>query len=269
MGAGYARQSQADPEVSQIIEVDSTTVNLSSSYDILPTYGISFDAEFTDNQYNLDTTSDFYTLKLTFAGYYDYSEKLRFKAGYAHTTTDVDAPTGVIDSSSNTHTVFIGAEGDLFTRSQGRAIIGVTNRDFDESAFDSDTGFYSDIGFTWNGSELWSVDVALLNFFDNGANNQSRLNSTGIISLNVTPTEKLDWGGSVFASNISYEGDSLGPAGSDDRDDQEYGASAYISYSFNQHFSASFELSHTDRESDFDAFDYDDTEATLELVYVF
>ncbi|GEM_PF-6345314 len=267
--AGFSRASSPEADVGEILKSDTVYVNFDFEYDITERYGIDFETSFSTVDFNSNTSRDFETAAFTLGGHYDYSEKLRLKSGYTYTSTDVDGPDS---ASSDTHTFFLGAEGDLFARSTGRIIVGTTYREFEESQFDSDTSFFSDIGLTWHGSELWSVDIALTNDFDTGVNNQSRLNTEGTVSMNFTPNEKFAWGVSVFAANLKYDGDpitTIGPPASADRTDTEMGASASANYILTEDLTIGLSAEHTTRDSDFESFEYDQTTVAAQITFTF
>ena len=257
---GYERFSAANEAVLARTESDEYKAKGSFDYFYSEKLGLRVLAGYTDSQQLLVGFNDVTTYQLGTGALYRYSPKLVANLSYNFRNTATDnVAVGLANPDSNDHRISFGVEGEITPKLTGRAATGIVYREFDTGG--DDTGFFADVGLTWDVLEKTSITLDIGNDYNTSAGAQSSENFSAKLGISQELLEKLIGRASISYGNDNY--DASGPVAA--RQDDTYTLSAGLTYTFTDSVSTAFDLSYKDSSSDLATADYERTLVTISL----
>lgn len=191
--------------------------------------------------------------------FYRVSGRTRAFAGYRNTDIEYDLLTisgTTLDSEEST--VFIGAEWDITGATTGSIEIGRLEKDFDQVGQDEDDLTVWSVGITW-GLREYSI------FTLNTSRDAAETNGIGdfIEQTNHSLAWNHDWS-DRFRTTVSLAiGDDEYPGTTREDDREDYTISA--DYDFQRWLNLGLGVNFSERDSNFDLFDYDRRKVYLQM----
>jgi hypothetical protein len=166
-------------------------------------FGVGAGTSYSHRFYQTDSSSDnqpnydFSTLPLSARAFYIYSEKLDFFTNYTYSRTKTSGGENEL-TSSRSHSISIGADGQLSEKLSGTASIGYTQLDFDYSGTPNRQNITTSISTNWRFNSKTSSNFNLSRSFAPTSTGDSTFTTSFGAGLTHRFTE--DWSGNA---NIS------------------------------------------------------------------
>ena len=161
----------------------------------------------SDNQPNFD----FSTLPITARAFYIYSEKLDFFTNYTFSSTKARKKDANELTSSNSHSISIGADGQFSPKFGGTASIGYSLVDFLNSSTQNQDNIITSLSLKISHNSKTSSNFNVSRSFSPTATGASTFTTSLGYGLNHRFTE--DWSGGVNITTGFTDFSSIGPGG--------------------------------------------------------
>jgi len=148
----------------------------------------------SDNQLNFD----FSTLPLSARAFYIYSEKLDFFTNYTFSRSKADSGSDPELTSSRSHSISVGADGEFSSKLSGSASVGYSLLDFDYSGSPNQHNLITNLSFNWKYNSKTSSDISLSRATAPSATGQSTISTSLRSGLKHRFTDT--WSGSAYIS---------------------------------------------------------------------
>ena len=140
---------------------------------------------------------DFSTLPLSARAFYIYSEKLDFFTNYTYSRSKASS-TGAELTSSRSHSISIGADGEFSSKLSGSASIGYSLMDFDNEFTSNQHNIITSLALNWKYNSKTSSSYSISRSFTPTSSGQSTFSTNFRAGLNHRFTE--DWSGGGYLS---------------------------------------------------------------------
>ncbi len=167
-------------------------------------FGIGGGTSYSHRFYQTDSSSDnqpnfdFATLPLSARAFYIYSEKLDFFTNYTFSRTKASSGGRSELTSSRSHSISVGADGEFSEKLTGTASIGYSVLDFDHSGTPNEQNIITSIGANWKFNSKTSSNFNLSRSFSPTSTGDSAFTTSLSAGLSHRFTE--DWSGSANLS---------------------------------------------------------------------
>ena len=141
---------------------------------------------------------DFSTLPLSARAFYIYSEKLDFFTDYTFSRTTADSGNKDELTSSRSHSMSVGADGEFSSKLSGTASVGYSLLDFDYDGTPNQHNLITNLSLKWKYNSKTSSDVSLSRATSPSATGQSTISTSLRSGLNHRFTDT--WSGSAYIS---------------------------------------------------------------------
>jgi len=162
--------------------------------------GTSYSYRFyqTGRDSNDQLNFDFSTLPLSARAFYIYSEKLDFFTNYTFSRTKADSGNKPELTSSRSHSISVGADGEFSSKLSGSASVGYSLLGFDYDGTPNQHNLITNLSFKWKYNSKTSSDVSLSRATSPSATGQSTISTSLRSGLNHRFTDT--WSGSAYIS---------------------------------------------------------------------
>ncbi len=162
--------------------------------------GTSYSYRFyqTDRSSRDQPNFDFSTLPLSARAFYIYSEKLDIFTNYTFSRSKADSGNVKELTSSRSHSISVGADGDFSSKLSGTASVGYSLLDFDSEATTNQHNLVTSLSFNLKYNSKTSYNVSLSRSTSPTASGQSTISTSLRTGLNHRFTDT--WTGSANVS---------------------------------------------------------------------
>jgi long-subunit fatty acid transport protein len=174
-------------------------------------YDIRSGVEFLDQDSETAGFSDIQRLSVPIEFFYDYRETLSLGLGYRYVQTDVERSITTADSTD--HAVFLAVEGQLASAVNAELRLGGQRREFDAAGEDDDNGFFVESLFSWEASDLTTVDLSIGNQFSTTLDRISKETFFAEVELKHRFSDKIRATAGLGYEDVTY---------SNGRDDEQF-----------------------------------------------
>ncbi|WP_269523419.1 outer membrane beta-barrel protein [Coraliomargarita parva] len=263
--AGYNEVSTGDSLLQSFIQKEIINLGLTGHYYFTDRYylssGILYRSEVAKTDGFADVTT--YTLPLDFM--YRYNDALSFGLGYRYKRTTVDGTDPTADSDS--HSWYLVSEGMLTPTVELEGRLGLQYRDFDESAFDSQTSVFAELVASWMMDERSKLELTAGSDTETTSANQAVESMYLNFAYDHDFDEKLSMRAELGYANNDFE--RLIDGGTYRSDDKYYGYIEAIYELIEDRLSLNASLYYSDQDSDVKLADYDRTFVIVGVDFVY
>lgn len=201
--------------------------------------GTSYSYRFyqTDRSSRDQPNFDFSTLPLSARAFYIYSEKLDFFTDYTFSRNKADSGNVAELTSSRSHAIAVGADGDFSSKLSGTASVGYSLLDFDYDATPNQHNLITSLSFNWKYNSKTSSNVSLSRASSPSATGQSTISTSLRTGLNHRFTDT--WSGTGYLSAGITDYTSLNSGVTNEYSSENYGLGINMSKKISQVLSAS------------------------------
>lgn len=260
----YRRLTQTNRDVTTRAQSDIYNVGGGVRYNYSPKFGVRGNAAFNKRDYRNSDFADIDTYRGGIDGIYIYSPKLETFVGYQFRRTETSR-VAAEKIDSNTHTVSVGATGQVLPKVEANVAVGVARRDFSRGDLSSETMLAISGSIDWAAAERTSLVLDASRDFDTAPNNQSKQETYVGLTLNQRLTEKATLSPFVSFTYADYTATNI-PGG---RTDEVWNLGSNLSYAFNTQASAVLRYSYTDSDSDLARATYERQFVSLSVLFSF
>lgn len=259
---GYNEDTSANSSVQAIASVNKT------NFDAIGRYYYSDRSYFRSGILYLNRDSaragfyDVYEVSVPMEVFYEYTESLSYGLGYRFRMTDIDSPAP--ESDSTDHAVYFAAVGEFDPSVTGEIRAGLQWREFDSSAYDSESNIFVESSLLWQISDLTWMKISLGNEFGTTILNESKETLFARFKLHHSFTEQWDGVVGFGYDDIDYQQN----AGS--RNDDQWLVELGAIYTLiEDRLSLEGYFSYRNRDSTESYADYDVSRMRLSISYLF
>jgi hypothetical protein len=180
---------------------------------------------------------DFSTLPLSARAFYIYSEKLDFFTNYTFSRTKADSGNVAELTSSRSHSISVGADGEFSSKLSGSASVGYSLLDFNYDGTPNQHNLITSLSFNWKYNSKTSSNVSLSRASSPSATGQSTISTSLRTGLNHRFTDT--WSGSSYLSAGFTDYTSLNSGVINEYSSENYGLGINMSKKISQVLSAS------------------------------
>jgi hypothetical protein len=193
------------------------TSGLNVRYNHSDKFGLGGGTSYSHRFYQTDSNSDnkpnldFSTLPLTARAFYIYSEKLDFFTTYSFSRSKADSGNRNELTSSRTHSISVGADGQFSPKLSGTASIGYSLLDFDYENTPNRHNIITTFNLNWKYNSKTSSDYSISRSISPTATGQSTISTTIRTGVNHRFTDT--WSGTAYVSSSLTDYIALNAAG--------------------------------------------------------
>ena len=201
--------------------------------------GTSYSYRFyqSENSDPRKTNFDFATLPLSARAFYIYSEKLDFFTNYTFSRTKADSGNVAELTSSRSHSISVGADGEFSSKLSGSASVGYSLLDFNYDGTPNQHNLITSLSFNWKYNSKTSSNVSLSRASSPSATGQSTMSTSLRTGLNHRFTDT--WSGTGYLSAGFTDYTSLNSGVINEYSSENYGLGINMSKKISQVLSAS------------------------------
>ncbi len=171
LDGGYNESTSADSDLQTVVEKETTTLNVSGRYFFAERYYLRSAVRYQDTETVTEGFDDVKTVTVPIDFFYRYSENLSYGLGYRFRDTTVDGSGPSADSKD--HAVYAAVEGRLTPTIDSEIRLGAQRREFSESSFEDDDGFFAETLVSWSFSTQSVLELSAGSEFNTSAATQS------------------------------------------------------------------------------------------------
>ena len=168
-------------------------------------FGLGGGTSYSHRFYQTDRSSqnnqpnfDFSTLPLSARAFYIYSEKLDLFTNYTFSRSKADSGSNSELTSSRSHSISVGADGEFSSKLSGSGSVGYSLLDFDYGGTPNQHNLITNLSFKWKYNSKTSSDVSLSRATSPSATGQSTISTSLRTGLNHRFTDT--WSGTGYVS---------------------------------------------------------------------
>ncbi|MEX2381027.1 MAG: outer membrane beta-barrel protein [Opitutales bacterium] len=257
----YRRVSQVNRDVATRTRSDNYDIGGGVRYNYSPKFGVRGRASFSRRDFRTRPFSDIDTYLAGIDGIYIYSPKLETFLGYTYRRTETARVTRNVDS--NTHTVSVGATGQVLPKVEANASVGVAHREFSASDLSSETLLAASGSLVWAALERTTLTLDVSRDFDTSPDDQSKKQTYAGLTLNQQLTEKAALSPFISFTHVDYTGRAVS------RTDDVWSLGSNLSYTFTPRASSVLRYSYTNSDSDLATSDHERQIVSLSFLFTF
>ena len=168
-------------------------------------FGLGGGTSYSHRFYQTDRSSqnnqpnfDFSTLPLSARAFYIYSEKLDLFTNYTFSRTKADNGNIAELTSTRSHSISVGADGEFSSKLSGSASVGYSLLDFDYGGASNQHDLITNLSFNWKYNSKTSSEFSLSRAISPSATGQSTISTSLRSGLNHRFTDT--WTGAAYIS---------------------------------------------------------------------
>jgi len=167
--------------------------------------GTSYSHRFyqTDKSSNNQPNFDFSTLPLSARAFYIYSEKLDFFTNYTFSRSKADGNGNEL-TSSKSHSISIGADGDFSSKFSGTASVGYSLLDFDHGGTANQHNLITSLSLNWKYNSKTSSNYSISRSSSPSSTGQSTFSTNLRAGLNHRFTDTLSGAAYISTGLTDY-----------------------------------------------------------------
>ena len=227
------------------------TSGLNVRYNHSDKFGLGGGTSYSYRFYQTDSNSrdqpnfDFSTLPLSARAFYIYSEKLDFFTTYNFSRSKADSGNRNELTSSRSHSISVGADGQFSPKLTGTASIGYSLLDFDYENTPNRHNIITTLNLNWKYNSKTSSDYSISRSISPTATGQSTISTTIRTGVNHRFTDT--WSGTAYVSSSLTDYIALNAGAINEYSSKNHGAGINFSKSLSNVFNASsgYDISYT------------------------
>jgi hypothetical protein len=227
------------------------TSGLNVRYNHSDKFGLGGGTSYSYRFYQTDSNSrdqpnfDFSTLPLSARAFYIYSEKLDFFTTYSFSRSKADSGNRNELTSSRSHSISVGADGQFSPKLTGTASIGYSLLDFDYENTPNRHNIITTLNLNWKYNSKTSSDYSISRSISPTATGQSTISTTIRTGVNHRFTDT--WSGTAYVSSSLTDYIALNAGAINEYSSKNHGAGINFSKSLSNVFNASsgYDISYT------------------------